>query len=246
MALHSPARLEKRASQETVRQLNSITPVSRETIGRLENYHELLCQWQAKTNLVSPNTLADYWTRHVADSAQVLPLARRLDGSLPRAWLDLGSGGGFPGLVLAILLADENYAANQGDGPFQLALIESIQKKCAFLRRVVAECEIPADRVKTEVVCARIESVPERMRNADVVTARALASLEQLLAWAEPALSPDRRPPARALFHKGRDFQREIEESRGSWKFDLIHHPSRIDPESVVLEITGVEPAGSV
>lgn len=216
--------------------LNSITPVSRETTERLMICHELLLRWQKKTNLVSPNSLGDFWRRHVADSLQLIPLAKDAKGNLPLRWVDMGSGGGFPGLVLAIVLADERAAG----GPFHLTMIESIQKKCAFLRRVVSECNLPQDRVQVQVMCGRIESAPEQFLTADIITARALAPLDQLLAWTGPYLTERDGKPVRALFHKGRDYQREIEESRGSHEFDLIHHPSRIDPESVVLEISRV------
>ena len=106
--------------------LNSIYPVSRETISRLERYNAILRQWQAKTNLVAPSTLDEFWSRHVADSLQIV--ARKSDA---RRWTDIGSGGGFPGLVIAIVLGTEKPGSD-----LEISLVESIRKKCAFLSQV--------------------------------------------------------------------------------------------------------------
>lgn len=203
---------------EVRRQLSAITPVSRETIERLERYRQALQRWQAKTNLVAPDTLAQFWTRHVADSLQVLPLSPGAS-----TWIDLGSGGGFPGLVLAI--AKQEQASRH-------ILIESNHKKCAFLREAarLAETEV-------EVVNGRIESAAERigesLETGPVVTARALAPLPQLLDWSSPLLQQG----GRAIFHKGRYYAREVADSRGLWQFDMVNHQSRIEPDSVLLEI---------
>ena len=227
-------------SNAVIEQLNSIYPVSRETICRFSIYNALLNKWQAKTNLVAPGTLTDYWNRHVADSLQLLSFMMANGNDLPRNWIDLGSGGGFPGLILAIVLADQSDA----DKPFSIVLVESIQKKCAFLRRVVAECQINRIESIAHVQCARIESVAEQFVHADILTARALAPLEKLLEFTGeylgecPGEGQSRRK--KAFFHKGRDYQREIEESRGKWDFDLLVHASRIDRKSVVLEISNV------
>lgn len=227
-------------TREILELLNSIYPVSRETILRLSIYHALLYKWQAKTNLVAPGTLPDYWKRHVADSLQLFSLTRNSPATLPHRWIDLGSGGGFPGLVLASLFAAES----REDEIFSIVLVESIQKKCAFLRRVIAECGINAEFDIAQVECNRIESVTERFESAEVITARALASLEKLLDLTGEHLMAKGSGPGRALFHKGRDYQREIQESRGKWEFDLLVHPSRIDPESVILEISNVSKPG--
>ena len=198
--------------------LKSIYPVEEVAIERLASYHKLLVQWQSKTNLIAPSTLAEFWTRHVADSLQIYALK-----SETLQWADIGSGGGFPGLVIGILLADKDDA--------KISLIESIQKKCAFLRRVTTQT-----KAKAEILPQRIESASKQLLAADIITARALASLEKLFELTEGAIDGN----CTALFHKGRDFNREIEECRGKWKFDLVIHKSKIDAESVVLEICNV------
>ena len=205
-------------TEELRQRLSEIHPVSRETMARLAAYHDLLVKWQAKTNLVSPATLPDFWERHVADSLQLLALKRNA-----LSWTDLGSGGGFPGLVIAAGLAERQGGV--------VRLVESNQKKCAFLRQAASRMNVPA-----EVFSCRIESAAEQIVAAEVVTARALAPLSKLLKWTGEFLTDDRV----ALFMKGRDFRREIEDSHGDWKFDLVEHPSRIDPAGCVLEIANV------
>lgn len=199
--------------------LNRIHPVSRETFADLETYRSLLATWQAKTNLVSPGTLNAFWTRHVGDSLQVLAV-------MPRAnhWIDLGSGAGFPGLVIAI--------ANKSRAERSHVLVESNHKKCAFLRLVARETGAQAT-----IVNDRIESAAKqyaaRQPSPEVVTARALAPLRRLLELAEPLLGTG----AAGLFHKGRDFRSEVEDCRGLWQFDLVIHESRIEAGSVLLEV---------
>lgn len=193
--------------------------VSRETILRLRKYHTLLKNWQSKTNLVSRHTLDQFWTRHVADSLQCLAI-------LPKTtcWIDLGSGAGFPGMVIAI--------ADRDDKEKQHHLIESNNKKCAFLRMAARETGANAV-IHTE----RIESVTKQTSEVlplpRTITARALASLPQLMEWSEPLLCDE----AVALFHKGRDYRREVEECNGLWQFDLVVHESRVVADSVLLEI---------
>lgn len=208
----------KEELDEVRRQLSAITPVSRETIERLERYRQVLHRWQAKTNLVSPDTLAQFWTRHVADSLQVLPLSPEAS-----TWIDLGSGGGFPGLVLAI--------ANRGRNSRHI-LIESSQKKCAFLREAArlagAEVQVVNDRIESAA-----ERIGEGLEAAPVVTARALAPLPQLIDWSASLLQRG----GLAIFHKGRDYAREVADSHGLWQFDMVNHQSRIEPDSVLLEI---------
>lgn len=206
-------------AEATLSDLQAICDVSRETFEALKIYRRLLSTWQARTNLVGPATLDAFWSRHVADSLQVaalLPQARR--------WIDLGSGAGFPGMVIAI--------AHLGLSGCQHVLVESNGKKCAFLRTVARETGAVA-----EVLNERIESVAERfaaMTNPpQVVTARALAPLPKLLDLAEPMLSAG----AVGLFHKGREYQGEIEDCRGLWKFDLVILESRIAAGSVLLEV---------
>lgn len=193
--------------------------VSRETIARLDIYKALLERWQAKTNLVARSTLEAFWHRHVADSLQVLPIAGDA-----QYWVDLGSGGGFPGLVLAI--------ARMEAGRGRHVLIESNARKCAFLREVARETGAAVD-----VVNDRIERAGGRLAAADalpeIVTARALAPLSKLLEWSAPLLAEG----GRAIFHKGREYAAELEECHGLWEFDLVSHVSRLEADSVLLEI---------
>ena len=168
--------------------------VSRETFEKLEAFGELVRKWNPRINLVSKSSLEDLWTRHILDSVQVFNLA---EGS--GVWVDLGSGGGFPGIVVSIL--------NQEERHFDVTLVESDQRKCAFLRTAIRELTLEAS-VKNE----RIEEV--KSLNADVLSARALADLTKLLGFAELHLKPE----GTALFPKGQSWQREGEEARLSWK----------------------------
>jgi 16S rRNA (guanine527-N7)-methyltransferase len=195
-------------------------PVSRETFERLVAFEALFQKWARCINLSAPSTLSDVWSRHILDSAQLLRLAPNA-----QRWLDLGSGGGFPGLVMAILLVER-----QGS---HVELIESNRKKAAFLQSVIGQFGLPAG-----VRALRIDDVHASIGTPDVVTARALAPLPSLLSLAEPWLSAG----ATGLFHKGRDYRSEIEESAHQWRFDLLEHRSMIDPQSVILEIRDLTP----
>lgn len=200
-------------------ELQSIVPsVSRETVERLEAFDALFRKWSTAINLASPSTLGDLWHRHILDSAQLYPLA---NGA--KKWLDLGSGGGFPGIVLAALMKETQGAS--------IDLVESAGKKAAFLRTAAGHLAVPA-----RIHAARIESVWPIIDTPEVITARALASLTDLFALAEPWLTRN----ATALFQKGRDYQREIDESRDAWSFDLIEYPSSIDKASVILQISNL------
>ena len=193
--------------------------VSRETSARLEVLASELARWQAIKNLVGPATVRQVWTRHVADSLQLLDLA---EGA--RTWLDLGSGAGFPGLVIAIAGQDHGLAVH---------LVESNARKCAFLRHVVRLTGAPAtvhpDRIET--------SVPSFVRKADIVSARALAALPELLAWTEPLLTTG----TVGLFPKGRDAAAELTEAEKLWRFDVKILPSRTDSEARILRIAHLE-----
>lgn len=181
----------------------------------MERFEAAFLKWSARINLAAPSTLPHLWQRHILDSAQLMKLA-------PTAlrWLDLGSGGGFPGAVVAILLRDRPGGATD--------LVESNGKKAAFLKTVLGELGAPA-----HVHVSRIEDFGPESR-PEIVTARALAPLPALLDLAERWLSNG----AIALFHKGRDYRREVEESADGWRFDLLEHRSVVDPESVILEIS--------
>lgn len=200
--------------------LREIVPsVSRETAERLIAFEELFRKWASAINLASPSTLADLWNRHILDSAQLFPLAK--EGAA--RWLDLGSGGGFPGIVTACFLRDVPGGS--------IDLVESAGKKAAFLRTATGHLNVPA-----RVHSARIETMWDKIEVPHIVTARALASLNELFRLAEPWLING----ATALFQKGRDYQREIDESRVGWSFDLVQHQSAIDPASVILEISNL------
>ncbi|WP_251374154.1 16S rRNA (guanine(527)-N(7))-methyltransferase RsmG [Ponticoccus alexandrii] len=166
-------------------------------------------------NLVSPNTLPTLVERHFRDSAQIFILARR-DW---RRWTDLGSGGGFPGLVVAILAAG---AGLQG----RVTLVESDQRKATFLRTVARETGVPAD-----VQACRIEALAPQA--SDVISARALAPLPDLFSIAHPHLAQN----AMALFHKGAGWKKELEQARAEWRFDAKSHTSETNPEAVILEV---------
>jgi 16S rRNA (guanine527-N7)-methyltransferase len=199
--------------------LSQINPaVSRETVDRLIAFEELFQKWSKAINLASPSTLADLWSRHILDSAQIFPLAPDA-----KRWLDIGSGGGFPGIVTACYLADRPGS--------RIDLVESAGKKAAFLRTAAGHLNVPA-----HIHAARIESMWEKIETPEVVTARALASLNDLFGLTEPWLVDG----AKALFQKGRDYQREIDESRVGWDFDLVKHQSAIDQTSVILEISNL------
>jgi 16S rRNA (guanine527-N7)-methyltransferase len=195
-------------------------PVSRETCERLEAFRAFFLKWNGRINLVAGSTEDDLWRRHILDSAQLAPLA-------PDAvrWADMGAGGGFPGLVMAFLLADRGGSID---------LVESNRKKTAFLQAATGAFGLPA-----RVVARRIEASYDLVSAPEIVTARALAPLVTLLDLAAPWLESG----ARALFHKGRDYRREVEESAHRWRFDLVEHRSPIDAESVVLDIRNLRRA---
>lgn len=195
--------------------------VSRETAARLDTYAALLEKWNPAINLVAKSTLAELWRRHILDSAQLLALAP--PGA--RLWADLGSGGGFPGLVVAILAADTA-------PDLRLTLVESDRRKAAFLETVLRETGISAT-----VAAERIEDLAPL--EADIVSARALAPLPALLGHAHRHLAPG----GIALFPKGARHRGEIAESLERWRFSVQKHPSRTDPDAVILSIGDIERA---
>ncbi|WP_370281424.1 16S rRNA (guanine(527)-N(7))-methyltransferase RsmG [Pseudooceanicola sp.] len=187
--------------------------VPRETIERLEVYAELLRRWNPKINLVSPSTLVDLWTRHITDSLQLSALAKA-EGH----WVDLGSGGGFPGLVIAIANADRTASTT--------TLVESDQRKATFLRTVIRETGVSAD-----VIAQRIETV--QPLSADVLTARALAPLDVLLSFAERHRAVD----GTCLFPKGETWTQEVAAAEVNWRFRYEAVPSKTNAASVILKI---------
>ena len=191
-------------------------PVSRETFGRLEAFEDLFRKWNSRINLSAPSTLDDAWERHILDSAQLFQMAP----SSALSWVDLGSGGGFPGLVLAFLLRD------RAGG--EIHLIESNRKKASFLQTMTGQFDLPA-----HVHARRVEDCYPLVTKPAIVTARALAPLPTLLGMAAPWLTAG----AVGLLHKGRDYQNEVAESAQRWSFDLLERKSMVDPQSVVLEI---------
>jgi 16S rRNA (guanine527-N7)-methyltransferase len=189
-------------------------PVSRETFEQLRTFEQLFRKWNSRINLVAGSTEGDLWRRHILDSAQLARLE-------PEAmcWVDMGSGGGFPGLVMAFLLAEREGSID---------LVESNRKKAGFLQTAIGTYGLPA-----RVVAQRIDATYPLVQRPEIVTARALAPLTVLFELAEPWLAAG----ARALFHKGRDYRQEVEESAHRWRFDLVEHRSLIDRDSVVLDI---------
>lgn len=203
----------------------ALPDVSRETLARLEALVALLVRWQRIKNLVAPSTLDTVWQRHVLDSLQIVRLAPDA-----RRWVDLGSGAGFPGLVVAAALADTDGAI--------VHLVEANGRKAAFLRSAARELGLPVS-----VHPDRIEAVAAKLgTDFDVVTARALASLPKLLGLMQPLMGPE----THALLHKGADFAAEVAEARTGFGFDLVEHESLSDPAGRILDISGVAPLSAV
>ncbi len=189
--------------------------VSRETQERLEIFAALVAKWTPKINLVAKSTVEDIWSRHILDSAQIW----RFRPEIPRRWADLGSGGGFPGLVIAAFAAQ--------DAPEMLmSLIESDTRKTVFLQTAAREMGLP-----TQVLRSRVEAVD--LPKQDVISARALASLDKLLALAAPL----RAPGAVCFFAKGAGVESELTDARTSWHIEVRRRPSLVDSAGCILEI---------
>lgn len=201
------------------RRLAELLPdVSRETWGQLEAYVEILLKWQKAINLIGPATVDDVWMRHILDSAQIVP-------HLPaeaKKLADLGTGAGFPGLVVAVLRPD-----------LEIMLIESDARKAAFLGEAGRHMSLAK---QPKIVIGRIESVPPA--KADVVTARACAPLGQLLVWAER----HRNDPAICLFHKGKDWESELTDAQRGWDITPQSFRSATDRDAVLLRIDDYRP----
>lgn len=194
--------------------------VSRETQQRLQHFAELFTKWAKAINLVAPSTKGDMWSRHIADSAQIFQISPQ-----PQTWIDLGSGGGFPGVITAIFLAEQKGG--------WVHLVESNNKKAAFLRTALRETG-----GRGEVHAVRIEDAPSVVAACDAISARALADLEKLIEYAAPWMVGKEKN--RAFFHKGRDYLREIQKAHGRWNFDLLEHDSAVEQDSVILEISNL------
>lgn len=191
------------------------TGVSRETLARLERLTELLVKWQRAINLVAANTLQDVWRRHILDSAQLYPL-------LPpgtRSLIDIGSGAGFPGLVLAAMGVGEVHS------------VESDQRKCAFQREAARVAGL-----SVTIHAQRVETLPKMQ--VDAIVSRACADLPQLLEYSFPFMALS----SHCLFLKGQQVERELTEAGKGWKMQTERFPSRTDPTGTVLRLSHVEP----
>ncbi len=192
-----------------------LTSAPREAVEKLERYAALLVEWSAKFNLVAPSTLPHIWSRHFLDSAQLYPLVPKRDGLL---LADLGSGAGFPGLVLSVM------------GVENVHLIESTGKKADFLRAVIGELGLD-----TVVHQQRFEDMVEF--RADIITARALASLKELL----PMIMPMLRRESLCLFLKGQNVDVELTEAQKCWMFEFEKTQSLSDPSGTVLTVRNLK-----
>ncbi|WP_420557412.1 16S rRNA (guanine(527)-N(7))-methyltransferase RsmG [Roseovarius sp.] len=195
--------------------------VSRETFERLERYADLVRKWNPRVNLVAKSTLEELWSRHFLDSAQLFQLAP----DHAKTWADFGAGGGFPGLVIAIL-------AHELRPDMSVMLAESDARKSAFLRSVVRETAI-----NTKIVCERVEEIPPLC--ADVISARALANLSKLFSLSHDHLATN----GVMLFPKGKNWQSELFEAQSKWRFNHQVVKSVTSDQSVILRISGVRRA---
>lgn len=194
------------------------TDVSRETFEALKSYEALVHRWNGAINLVSKNALTALWSRHIADSAQIFTLCP----ATATTWADLGSGGGFPGLVVAVL-------ARERMPQLHVTLVEADLRKATFLRQAAHALSL-----KVTVVSERIESLSSL--NADVLSARALASLPELLGFAEKHLHPD----GVAIFPKGARYQEDLDSARNSWEFDVDTRRSLSEGGAAILVIRNI------
>ena len=200
----------------------TLVPVSHETESRLDLFVNLFLRWQKAVQLVAPSTLPKLWTRHIADSLQLI--AHAPDA---KTWVDLGTGGGFPGLIVAIAITDRPDT--------RVHLIESDTRKAAFLREAARITGTPAI-VHNE----RIETAAEQIGRVDVVTARALAPLDRQLSLASPLLSAG----ACGVFLKGQDVDSELTEAAKSWSIDFSIRPSLTDPGGRIVLVNRAQPLG--
>jgi 16S rRNA (guanine527-N7)-methyltransferase len=199
--------------------------VSRESRARLTAYVDLLVKWQRRINLIGPSTVDDVWQRHIADAIQLVPLIK----PHVKRILDVGSGAGIPGLVVAISLMERQ--------PVTVHLVESTGKKSAFLRQAVLLTGAPAVIHDCRIEDLATAGSAGRLGRIDLVTARALAPLPKLLQLALPWLQAG----ATGLFHKGGEIDRELTESAKYWRLACVRHPSFVDPDGCILEVNEIE-----
>jgi len=197
--------------------------VSRETFDRLKTYQSLIEKWNKTINLVAKSTIPHLWDRHIVDSVQVY----RPSNPNPMRWLDIGSGGGLPGIVIACLLSEKSPGTD-------IHFIESDTRKSVFLRTALRELSLSAT-----VHAKRIQDVSSLQ--ADVVSARALADLPTLIAMAYPHLTTN----AECLFPKGKTWGKEVNDASKQWKFDLKPITSVTNPDAVILRIGGISVVGA-
>lgn len=194
------------------------TDVSRETIEKLEKFADITRKWNPSINLVAKSTIPDLWNRHILDSVQLYQYAP----IEPRKWLDIGSGGGFPGIVMAVIAAEKSPKTS-------FVFIESDQRKSTFLRSAVRELGLTVT-----VIASRIEET--EAQHADVVSARALSALAELF----PLINRHLVAGGTAILPKGRTFQTEIDAAMTDWHFDVQAHQSMTDEEAHVLVVKGI------
>lgn len=183
--------------------------VSRETMLKLDQYGQLLKKWNKAINLVAPSTIPHFWIRHVLDSAQIVSIIP--DNA--KTWADIGSGAGFPGLVVSCLRPD-----------IHVTCLESDKRKSVFLQTIIRDLGLNAS-----VIAERIENVPPL--GVDIISARALAPINALLGYADRHLTKT----GHAILLKGSGYKQEIKAARQNWAFDIKAHPSKTDPEAAVL-----------
>jgi len=218
---HRPPASEERLGTDRARALR-LVPVSRETADRLDRYVDLLRQWQRATNLIAQSTVDEIWTRHVADSLQLVEHA-----PTARTWLDLGSGGGFPGIVIACALADQPDVV--------VDLVERNAKKAAFLREALRVTGAPG-RVHLSDIG---DYVDKSAAPVDCITARALAPLKVLCAFIAPRMAEN----TIALLMKGQDIEAELTEASKYWKITSEKIPSLTSGQGTILKISRLQPA---
>jgi len=196
--------------------------VSRETFEELQQFADLVRKWTPKINLISPATIPELWERHIVDSAQIY----RFAPESYEKWVDIGSGGGFPGIVMAIIAKTQQPNAS-------FILIESDQRKATFLRTAARELNL-----RVTVLAERIEKASAQ--GADVVSARALSTLSTLLPLIERHINSD----GQAILHKGKKAGEEIADARQNWRFDLEEFSSLTDLGGQILIVKGISRVG--